>query len=208
MNTQCFEKEQIMYSKKRRRPTAICGWLSASVMGGTILLSGCDPRPAANPTANSLANPSSNSQESSTANSQANYRVVRADAEQLTVTSDNGDLKRSFKLDTGTTVTVDGEPASVVQLAVGDAVAVTTKSLSGEEVATEIRAVSRERLEGGDVAPTLPADIPPGQARDTSLHGLDLPADTTTLTNPDGIDAPSSTPETNVVPPEASVDER
>jgi len=204
MKTQCFKKEQIMRIKNKRRHTAIYGWLAASVVGGTILVSGCDQRPPAN----SQADPPANSQANSPADSQANYRVVRADAEQLTVTIENGDLRRSFKLDTGTTVIVDGEPASVVQLEVGDEVAVTTKSLSGEEVATEIRAVSRERLEGGDVAPTLPADIPPGQALDTSLHGLDLPADTTTLSNPDGIDAPRSTQGTNIVPPEESVEKR
>jgi hypothetical protein len=101
------------------------------------------------------------------------------------VTGDSGDLRRSFKVDTGTRVTVDGEPASVMQLEVGDEVPVTTiPNAVGNDT------FSLDLIGGGDVPPTLPADISPGEAQDTSLHGLELPADTSTLSQPGRSDTP------------------
>ena len=92
------------------------------------------------------------------------HRVVRADENQLTIVDANGIAQKTHEVAADASITIDGQPAVLQELDPGDPVHVKVELQDGKEVATEIKAKTKEpespEATSPATDPTLPNEQP------------------------------------------------
>lgn len=111
------------------------------------------------------------------------HRVVSAGENELTISDNEGVDQKTHEVAPDAKITLDGQLAKLDQLDAGDPVTVKTEERDGKEVATEIKAKTKQSIEAEKTAPALP-DEQPIRSRE------DMPRP-----------SPAVTPQADVAPP-------
>lgn len=155
--------------------------LAAAALGAAMLVTGCEP------TYGHM------------------NKVVSTTDNELTMSDESGMEQETHEVAADAKITLDGAEAALIDLDQGDSVSVTVEEREGKEVATEIKAVSKEKAaaEAESVPPQQfdnPAEpLTPQPGFDPAPQQLEFPAEPTT---PEQIDNPATpiTPQPEIDP--------